>query len=223
MSTGSHIAVARTCTGCGLEKPADSFYKNDAYAGGLYSRCVECAQRETPRAVRMRENLLLRERGLKRCLHCDEVKDLSEFTPKSTPAGNPGLTAHCKECGRVKNRARFAADPTPWRENAAARYERLKETEEGREAIRRRGRIQASRRRALIREAFVEDVDPKVVFERDGGICGICDEAIEGAFDVDHVVPLAHGGEHSYGNVRATHVKCNRQRGRSVSMALLTI
>jgi 5-methylcytosine-specific restriction endonuclease McrA len=57
------------------------------------------------------------------------------------------------------------------------------------------------------------------VFERDEGICGICGEPVaREEFDVDHVIPLALGGEHSYANVRLSHVPCNRRRGRSVSL-----
>ena len=63
--------------------------------------------------------------------------------------------------------------------------------------------------------AFVEEVDPQVVFERDEGVCGICGGVVErDRFDVDHVIPLALGGEHSYENARLAHVSCNRRRGR---------
>jgi 5-methylcytosine-specific restriction endonuclease McrA len=70
--------------------------------------------------------------------------------------------------------------------------------------------IAAQRRRALLRDAFVEDVDPAVLYERDCGKCGICGDPVSGQLmHVDHVVPLTRGGEHSYANTRPAHPVCN--------------
>ena len=60
------------------------------------------------------------------------------------------------------------------------------------------------------REQFVETVDPTVIWKISNGICGICGLPIVGKFEVDHIIPLARGGEHSYRNTQATHPRCNR-------------
>jgi 5-methylcytosine-specific restriction endonuclease McrA len=67
--------------------------------------------------------------------------------------------------------------------------------------------------------AFVEDVDPRIVFTRDKGICGICRSPVEpdSKWEVDHVMPISRGGAHSYANVQLTHRRCNRQKHASVS------
>jgi 5-methylcytosine-specific restriction endonuclease McrA len=65
-------------------------------------------------------------------------------------------------------------------------------------------------RRARKMGRFVEDVDRDVLFQRDQGVCGICGKPIHTAdFQVDHIVPLARGGEHSYANTQVAHPKCN--------------
>jgi HNH endonuclease len=70
--------------------------------------------------------------------------------------------------------------------------------------------IAAGRRRALLRDAFVEDVDPAVLHARDVGRCGICRDPVSfECMHVDHVVPITRGGEHSYANTRAAHAVCN--------------
>lgn len=70
------------------------------------------------------------------------------------------------------------------------------------------------RYRARKAGAVVEDVDRAIVWERDQGTCGICDERIDPAdFEVDHVIPLSRGGEESYANVQASHRTCNRRKG----------
>lgn len=69
-------------------------------------------------------------------------------------------------------------------------------------------------RRARLRNAFVENVDAQVVYERDEGICGLCDIAVDPTdYHVDHIIPLAKGGEHSYKNVQLAHPSCNLTKG----------
>jgi hypothetical protein len=82
------------------------------------------------------------------------------------------------------------------------------------ELIRKIGRKSRLQRRARLVEAFVEFVDPAVVFERDKGICGICRLPVDASsFDIDHVIPLSKGGEHRYSNVQVAHSRCNRRKG----------
>ena len=66
-------------------------------------------------------------------------------------------------------------------------------------------------RRARKHAAFVEKVNPVVVFDRDRGMCGICREPVDRneKWHIDHVVPLSKGGQHSYANVQLSHATCN--------------
>lgn len=50
------------------------------------------------------------------------------------------------------------------------------------------------------------------LWDRDGGLCGICGKAIDGPFDVDHIVPLVLGGAHEPYNLQVTHPACNRRK-----------
>jgi len=55
------------------------------------------------------------------------------------------------------------------------------------------------------------------VYRRDHGRCGLCGRFVaRSAFEVDHVRPLAKGGEHSYANVQVSHPLCNRRKRDSV-------
>lgn len=88
------------------------------------------------------------------------------------------------------------------------------------------------RYRARKRSAFVEDVEPIAVFERDKWICGICGELIPKrakwpdmrSASVDHIVPLSCGGKHDMRNVQASHLGCNsvkQNRGSGEQLALI--
>jgi 5-methylcytosine-specific restriction endonuclease McrA len=69
------------------------------------------------------------------------------------------------------------------------------------------------KRRAYKKNQFIEDVDPRVVYQMHGGMCGICEEFVtEDDFHVDHRIPLAKGGMHGYVNVQPAHPSCNLQK-----------
>lgn len=64
-------------------------------------------------------------------------------------------------------------------------------------------------------------IKPLKVYERDEWQCKICGEAIDQhaeprttfSASVDHIVPLARGGTHTYSNVQAAHFECNWRKG----------
>lgn len=74
-----------------------------------------------------------------------------------------------------------------------------------------------AKRRIRIDAHFLETVDRASVFQRDRYQCWIClglcrREYIAGDMSsptIDHVVPLAKGGDHSYANCRTAHFICN--------------
>lgn len=84
-------------------------------------------------------------------------------------------------------------------------------------------------RRSRMRNACVDrDITLEALFKRDAGICHICggqcsledyvivdDTFIAGNWypSIDHVVPLAKGGQHSWANVKLAHRVCNTAKG----------
>jgi 5-methylcytosine-specific restriction endonuclease McrA len=78
---------------------------------------------------------------------------------------------------------------------------------------------QAAKRRARKKNApILEAIEHAVVFERDGGVCGICGVLVDPAnWHLDHVIPLSRGGEHSYANVQVSHPTCNLSKGAGSS------
>lgn len=83
-------------------------------------------------------------------------------------------------------------------------------------------RVGAHTRRVRLAGSFVERVDPFAVFDRDGWTCQQCGTAtpkrLRGkinprAPELDHIVPVARGGEHSYRNTQCLCRKCNTSKG----------
>lgn len=91
-----------------------------------------------------------------------------------------------------------------------------------RRAARRVAKALDRARRKAIRSVTVERVRPFAVFERDGWRCRICGvmtpRSLRGTYDpcapeLDHIVPLAAGGEHSYRNTHCACRDCNGKKG----------
>jgi 5-methylcytosine-specific restriction endonuclease McrA len=102
---------------------------------------------------------------------------------------------HCEPCALLYIAERLWDDP-----------KKLRETRAMHKAV----------RRARKRNQFVEKVYRSKVFRRDAGICGICREAVDPLdWHLDHVRPLARGGEHSYANTQVAHPSCNHRKSAS--------
>lgn len=85
----------------------------------------------------------------------------------------------------------------------------------------------ATRKAAKMRRrcAVVEAVDPLSVFERDGWRCQLCGvktpKRLRGTYDhkapeLDHIVPISLGGEHSYRNTQCSCRKCNAAKSNTL-------
>ncbi len=90
------------------------------------------------------------------------------------------------------------------------------------------GSAASLRRRKRIKAASVEVVVRVVVFERDKWRCALCGTKTikkpyqKNSAELDHIVPLALGGEHSYANTQCTCRSCNGSKGaKAKGQALL--
>jgi 5-methylcytosine-specific restriction endonuclease McrA len=176
----------------------------------------------------------LREYGVvKTCSKCKEEKSISEFRERSN--GCHESWCNWRKSGQNKNR--YKTDPEYRRQqiDRSSKRQRLdpednqrrqkrwrdnhpdqKRSRERRYAEQNRSKLtqKESRRRAKKLNVFIEDVDPDFVFERDNGVCGICSKpVVKSAMAIDHIIPLARGGDHSYNNVQLAHPWCNSKKG----------
>lgn len=59
-------------------------------------------------------------------------------------------------------------------------------------------------------QASYRDILIELLIKRDGFSCGFCKESLEGSkVHIDHIVPIALGGENSFDNIRLSHPECN--------------
>lgn len=169
---------------------------------------------------------------LLRCNICREEKSCDQFNRRTS--SRSGRQAHCRACSKGKNKVRYVEHRDVIRnQNRLNRNHRLsvqrayrgrnqeainaqtrqwqKDNQERYNEISRRT---SSTRRARLYEVFDEEIVPLIVLELDDGVCGICGDDVNPAdYHIDHIMPLAQGGRHNYGNVQVAHPKCNQQKG----------
>jgi hypothetical protein len=80
---------------------------------------------------------------------------------------------------------------------------------------------QREHRRALLLACRSVPFKRSDVFERDGWICQLCHEPVDPeikhparrSVSLDHIIPLARGGDHVYENAQTAHLSCNQEKG----------
>lgn len=95
-----------------------------------------------------------------------------------------------------------------------------------------RYRVWYPQKRARRKAQMVGVVDPIKVMERDGWKCQLCGKPapklLRGkmhpmAPELDHIIPLAAGGKHTYENTQCAHRSCNMAKGAKPVGQLLLI
>ncbi len=133
----------------------------------------------------------------------ENLEELREYDRKRS--ATPGRkAAHAEWRNKPENAAKVQARVRKW---AKSNPEKAKANTV----------LSNARRRARERNAFIEDVDRDEIIRASDGICGLCGQSLKPEeVELDHIYPLSRGGVHSYRNLHATHVTCNRKKGASM-------
>lgn len=190
----------RACTRCGVEREESDFYAPKP-GGRLHGWCKPCH----------RESALARYYAGGQQAK-DAARERMRLRRQEDPEGVRERDAAYWKANPEKKAAkdrRYSQKNPEKRKSIVARWYRLN-PERGRE----HGRNSAAAHKARKQDAFVERVEAAEVLRRHGPICGICGEPLNPQrFDVDHIIPLALGGEHSYANTQPAHPVCNQRKG----------
>ena len=146
---------------------------------------------------------------------------------------SPCATTRTKENARLSAKAKAAAAFVPERKvctecfaafatTYGLKLRRYCSVSCGKKAGKRTARAKGKARK---RAATVEAVNPTRVFVRDGWLCHLCggktDKTRRGTYhpkapELDHIVPLAKGGAHSYANTACAHRQCNAAKSDTI-------
>lgn len=150
-----------------------------------------------------------------------------------TLAGKTKIQWKCKPCANAYARARYEADPDEIRRRKRESMARVRQTEEGKArqaeiAARSYAKVGRDRQRAYYarlradrfawssrqhRARFKVTVAPselRGLWDAQSGRCALTGQALDVATaHLDHIVPMARGGEHGIDNLRWLHPDVN--------------
>lgn len=70
------------------------------------------------------------------------------------------------------------------------------------------------------KEAFVQDLNRQTVLNLTEGFCWLCGIAVDSDWHLDHIIPIAKNGLHSYSNTAAAHPICNKEKSDKLPLEL---
>jgi 5-methylcytosine-specific restriction endonuclease McrA len=206
----------KRCARCKVDKPPDRFGARLAALDGLHPYCLTCA-REANRATRERHKLRYNTERAARRVAVPELGEAHRARSRAWYHENIEAAKARSKRWRESNAEYVAARCAQWRDENRERVREMNREAHARAPEKTRARV--STRRARKAAAFVEAVEPRVVWQMHGGCCGICHEFVEyDGMHVDHVVPLSRGGTHGYVNVQPAHSFCNLSKGAKTNV-----
>lgn len=217
---------SKPCSTCGIVKPLDEFSFDKRRRDGRQARCRKCvsAYRKRYRQDNRDRYLELRRAEVRRRRDKDRAYKQAnkERARQQRLAREASLSEEQVQRRREQGRAGSAAYRLRNPDLCSRRIRNWKKANPDKpsEYLNRR---RARKRGNGARERF----ERSEIGDRDAWICGICEQPIDKTLrfpdqqspSLDHVVPLALGGEHSRANSRITHWICNVRRniGRSAA------
>jgi 5-methylcytosine-specific restriction endonuclease McrA len=157
---------------------------------------------------------------MKPCNRCKETKPLSGY---SKNAKRPdGLCPECKECAKLRSKERYKKEGDKLRRQMAGQRKRDYEHRISIERASRQRRKEEQRplknARQSIRNRVVYGtiylLDKKKIAKLYNQPCSYCGGTEN--ISLDHVVPIARGGNHSIGNLMPLCRSCNSSKGKKL-------
>jgi 5-methylcytosine-specific restriction endonuclease McrA len=205
----------KTCNTCGIIKPVDDFQKRAASADGRLGRCRDC--RNADRRAKYPQ-----ERG--RVLAANKARYEANREARiaaavAWKAANPGKVKRYNRTSYERHREWIREYDRQWYLENRERV--LEACRQWRRANPELAIQRSQRRRALIAETTLGEVDLVALWDEQGGTCALCAEHIDADLgypdpmskSIDHIVPLAKGGTHEQSNLQWTHLVCNLRKG----------
>lgn len=184
-----------TCAQCGREATVTKTTSRHCSHQCFYDARYGAARPRDDYAGISKSEYLARERAKTRRR---KAQKRLEVAAAGTKGAGVWCTGRCARCGSQFTR-RSTSAPTAYCSRRC------------------RTRADASLRRALRAGAEAHAVSRWKIYERDGWTCHICGDPVDrnarvpdlAAPVLDHVTPIARGGEHTEGNLKTAHFYCN--------------
>ncbi|MFA5671761.1 MAG: HNH endonuclease signature motif containing protein [Synergistaceae bacterium] len=180
----------KKCSKCGGIKPLAAFRKSARGKNGLRGECRDCETAREKKYYQEHKAAILKQKKKYQQEHKEEIAARVKVYCQ-TPSG---------KMARKKGEKRY------------------KQTPNGKETSKRHRHKQRAQKMGVLYEIF----DPVEIFERDGWRCQHCHKKVQWYGEsrtnplypnLDHIVCLANGGEHTRRNTQLLCRACNNKKG----------
>lgn len=215
----------KRCCRCGETKATSEFHRRAAARDGLNPACKGCICAERRQyTLDNADKLQAYRRGRQ---VDDDYRESRKMAARAWREANKEHQAAYARRYQQENAAFVAALKHAWYQaNREVVLARQREDVEGsraknaryRESHREEWTEAQRRRRALELGANVSETDLEALWT---GTCPLCDEPMDRELrypdpmskSLDHITPLALGGDHAMGNLQWAHLRCNVAKG----------
>lgn len=217
--------TAKTCTTCGVEKPAtlEHFYRFAQGKHGLHPRCKECTKADMRNRAALKRSLvpIATQPAFKCCSKCAISLPIASFrvAKKGDKSYARGVCLECERIGhRERNRTRYVeqredvlAANNEWR--AANREIANRSVAAWHKAhpdvIRANRSSNNAKRKGAPGHHVASDIALQLSTQE--GLCFYCGDELE-SYHVDHFIPLSRGGTNWPSNLRLACPGCNMRK-----------
>lgn len=155
---------------------------------------------------------------LKICTKCEIQKPVNAFALCKTVKS--GYASRCRKCEQARGRQRYADNKELLKKQSndyrAANHERRLEIERASRAKNKETYRLTKNARQSIRNRLIQGSEylilPKELEHLNKLPCFACGDSSKAT--IDHVIPLARGGNHSIGNLLTLCLSCNASKGK---------
>lgn len=189
----SELSLARfkTCTICGCTKPVTlaHFHRHKTTKSGYMGQCRVCNTLRASQHYHAKRESILAYRK--------ENKDWILPYNRRWKALNKERVAQARRQYYEQNKDREKA--------TMAAYKKANPRYNATGCSNRRSRLRGSNGSHTHKEI-------EQMYDDQGGVCAYCQRTLNGAYEVDHMLPLSRGGGNSWDNLAVTCQPCNRSK-----------
>lgn len=183
----------RTCSKCKIEKPEKEFYRDIASKVGFLSGCKEC-------------------RKISKKIYRDNNKEKIAEYGKIYKKKRREIKAEQKRIYREENKEYF--DKIRLEQQEISKQKKREAKKRYNEKYPMRGKQHKMKRRAALKTTVIRVTTKELneLIRSSQNICFWCDKHTD-MIHIDHIYPLAKGGEHTINNLCVSCPDCNMRKG----------
>jgi 5-methylcytosine-specific restriction endonuclease McrA len=229
--------LVKVCSKCKVEKLISEFHKRNDRASGLKSHCISCCIESAKEYYKNNKKKMLKKNKIyrdenkeqlfkKRQIYCNNNKEIIQEKQHAYYQTNRDThIEHNHSYYNANQKQILEQKRNYWKINKEELNKKQRQRrKDDPEKIRSYGRKARHKRRALTAEAKIENFNPSEVFKRDSYICQSCGIKTRPDYknynhdkypNLDHIIPLSLGGEHSKRNTQCLCHKCNMAKNNT--------